>query len=124
MVSRVRSHSEALGHWHLGTIQSRGASMNRHDHKPARMCPLCGGPCLVVATIDEANLALSVAMTYKERMRACMALIHAAQVEHARMVKLEAEKQARAPIPAITVPLSTVDYVRVLQRVNGKGRTP
>lgn len=97
--------------------------MNRQDHKPARNCPMCNGPCLVVATIDEANLALSVAMTYKERMAACKALIHAAQVEHARMVKLEADKLARAPIPAITVPLSTVDYVRVLKRINSKGRT-
>lgn len=98
------------------------------QHKPARLdCPTCGGPCMVIATIDEANTALSVAVTAQERLAACRGLIKAAEREEFRLIKVIADSVSRAPMPPMPpMPMSTVDYARMSQAINrkNKGRTP
>lgn len=52
--------------------------MNIAKHTPARQCFACEGFCLKPATIDEANTALAIACTLRERLAACEALAIAA----------------------------------------------
>lgn len=59
--------------------------MSTAKHTPARQCVACEGFCLVPATIDEANTALAVARTLREREAACDALSLAAEREMYRL---------------------------------------
>lgn len=65
-------------------------------HTPGRQCNECEGQCLRKATIDEANTALAVACTHRERLLACDALIAAAEAEAQRLRNAIAKSTASA----------------------------
>lgn len=65
--------------------------MNAAKHTPGRQCDECEGPCLRVATIDDAMTALAVACPRTDQLIACEALATAA-VARAQQLRADIAK--------------------------------